>query len=409
VVTPVLDAKRAVLFVVASRAHHADIGGITPGSMPPASTHIDEEGVLFEDFKLIAGGRMREAALRERLAAGPYPARNPVQNLADLRAQAAANEKGVVELRAMIAHYGLAVVRAYMQHVRANAEESVRRVIDVIRPGRFELELDTGQRICVRVEVDRAARGARIDFSGSSAQGSNNYNAPRAVCKAAVLYVFRTLVDRAIPLNAGCLEPLTIVIPPGSLLDPAYPAAVVAGNVETSQCVADALYGALGVQAGAQGTMNNFTFGNARHQYYETLCGGAGAGPDYDGADAVHTHMTNSRLTDPEVLEWRYPVLLERFAIRRGSGGAGRHRGGDGVVRELRFREAMTAAILSNNRRLQPFGLAGGQPGSAGRNYVVRADGSTESLGATGSVAMQPGDLFVIETPGGGGYGERAF
>jgi 5-oxoprolinase (ATP-hydrolysing) len=405
VVTPVLDERARVLFVVASRAHHADIGGITPGSMPPESTSIDEEGVLFENFKLIEGGRLREQPLRERLEAQPWPARNVEQNLADLRAQAAANEKGVVELRRMVEHYGLDVVRAYMRHVRANAEDSVRRVIDVIRPGRFALELDTGQRVCVDISIDRDARAARIDFGGSAPQGSNNFNAPKAVCKAAVLYVFRTLVDRAIPLNAGCLEPLEIVIPPGSLLDPRYPAAVVAGNVETSQCVTDALYGALGIQAGAQGTMNNFTFGNERHQYYETICGGAGAGAGYDGADAVHTHMTNSRLTDPEVLEWRFPVLIESFSIRRGSGGAGRHRGGDGVVRRILFREAMTASILSNNRRMRPFGLEGGEPGQPGRNGVLHPDGSFEELTFTASVRVGPGDIFVIETPGGGGYG----
>jgi 5-oxoprolinase (ATP-hydrolysing) len=405
VVTPVLDAHERVLFVVASRAHHADIGGITPGSMPPASVHIDEEGVLFENFRLIEAGRLRESELRARLEEGPFPARNVEQNLADLRAQVAANEKGAAELKKVIEHYGLVVVRAYMRHVRRNAEDSVRRVIEVIRPGRFELELDTGQRICVEVSIDRETRTARIDFRGSAAQGQNNFNAPKAVCKAAVLYVFRTLVPRAIPLNAGCLEPLEILIPPGSLLDPRHPAAVVAGNVETSQCVTDALYGALGIQAGAQGTMNNFTFGNERHQYYETICGGAGAGPDYDGADAVHTHMTNSRLTDPEVLEWRYPVLIESFTIRRGSGGAGRRRGGDGVVRRVLFREEMTASILSNNRRMRPFGLEGGEPGQPGRNRVVRADGSVEELSSTASVRMLPGDLFVIETPGGGGYG----
>ena len=405
VVTPVLDSSRRVQFVVASRAHHADIGGITPGSMPPASTSIDEEGVLFENFRLIEGGRLREQELRERLGAGPHPARNIEQNLADLRAQAAANEKGVAELQKMVEHYGLDVVRGYMRHVRRNAADSVRRVIEVIRPGSFELELDTGQRVRVNISTDREARTARIDFGGSAPQGLNNFNAPKAVCKAAVLYVFRTLVERAIPLNAGCLEPLDIVIPAGSLLDPRYPAAVVAGNVETSQCVTDALYGALGIQAGAQGTMNNFTFGNECHQYYETICGGAGAGPDYDGADAVHTHMTNSRLTDPEVLEWRYPVMIESFAIRRGSGGAGRHRGGDGVVRRILFREEMTASILSNNRRMRPFGLAGGEPGRSGRNGVLRPDGSFEELTATASVRVGAGDVFVIETPGGGGYG----
>jgi 5-oxoprolinase (ATP-hydrolysing) len=405
VVTPVFDAGGRLAFVVASRAHHADIGGITPGSMPPASTDIAQEGVLFEDFRLVERGRLREAELLARLTEGPHPARNPAQNLADFRAQVAANEKGVRMLAAVVARYGRHVVRAYMRHVRENAEESVRRAIRFLRSGAFRMELDNGQHVEARVAIDRAARAARIDFRGSSAQARTNFNAPRAVCKAAVLYVFRTLVERAIPLNAGCLAPLEILLEPGSMLDPLHPAAVVAGNVETSQCVTDALYGALGVQAAAQGTMNNFTFGNERHQYYETICGGAGAGPDYDGASAVHTHMTNSRLTDPEVLEWRYPVLIESFAIRRGSGGAGRHRGGDGVVRRIQFREAMTASILSNNRRIRPFGLAGGEPGLCGRNYVVRRTGAIEELTGTASVNVQRGDAFVIETPGGGGYG----
>jgi 5-oxoprolinase (ATP-hydrolysing) len=405
VVTPMLDARGDVLFVVASRAHHADIGGITPGSMPSTSTRIEEEGVLFEDFRLVERGRLREAELRAQLAAGPWPARNPEQNVADLQAQAAANARGVAELEAMVAHYGLDVVRAYMRHVRENAEESVRRVIDVLHDGSFTLEMDAGLRIAVRIGIDRQSRTATIDFAGTSDQGPHNFNAPRAICKAAVLYVFRTLVDRPIPLNAGCLEPLRLLVPERSLLDPVHPAAVVAGNVETSQCVTDALYGALGVQAGAQGTMNNFTFGDERHQYYETICGGAGAGPDYDGADAVHTHMTNSRLTDPEVLEHRFPVLVESFAIRRGSGGAGRHRGGDGVVRRIRFLAPMTASILSNNRRLRPFGLAGGAPGLSGRNAVERRDGTTEELPATATVGVAPGDVFVIQTPGGGGYG----
>ena len=305
----------------------------------------------------------------------------------------------------MVAHFGLDVVNAYMRHVQDNAEEQVRRVLGVLKPGRFAYELDDGAVIKVRIDIDHQARSAVIDFTGTSPQQNTNFNAPSAVCKAAVLYVFRTLVDDDIPMNAGCLKPLQIVIPEGCMLNPRYPAAVVAGNVETSQVITDTLYGALGLMGAAQGTMNNFTFGNARYQYYETICGGAGAGPDFDGTDAVHTHMTNSRLTDPEVLEWRFPVLVESFAIRRGSGGPGRHRGGDGVVRRIRFREAMTAAILSGHRRVPPYGLAGGEPGAVGRNYVLRTDGSTVPLAGTGKIEMKPGDVFVIETPGGGGFG----
>ena len=409
VITPVFDAEGAhILFWVASRGHHADVGGITPGSMPPDSTDVEEEGVLIDNFKLVDRGRFREAEMRALLASGAWPARNPDQNIADLRAQIAANEKGVQELRRMVGDFGLDVVNAYMGHVQDNAEEQVRRVIDVLKDGRFAYEMDDGSIIRVAVTIDRAGRGARIDFTGTSPQAHSNFNAPAAVCKAAVLYVFRTLVDDDIPMNAGCLKPLEIVIPEGSMLNPRYPAAVVAGNVETSQCITDALYGALGVMSAAQGTMNNLTFGNARYQYYETICGGSGAGPDFDGTDAVHTHMTNSRLTDPEVLEWRFPVLVESFAIRRGSGGAGAHRGGDGVVRRLKFREAMTAGILSGHRRVPPYGLAGGAPGKVGRNYVLRADGTIEELGATARVEMNAGDSFVIETPGGGGFGKAA-
>jgi 5-oxoprolinase (ATP-hydrolysing) len=408
-ITPVFDEGGvALLFWVASRGHHADVGGITPGSMPPFSRRVEEEGVLLDDFLLVEGGRFREAELRAILGAGAYPARNLEQNIADLKAQIAANEKGLQELRRMVGHFGLEVVRAYMRHVQDNAEESVRRVLDRLGDGAFALEMDSGAVIRVRVSVDKAARAAVIDFTGTSAQQPNNFNAPEAVCRAAVLYVFRTLVDDDIPMNEGCLKPLRIIIPEGSMLSPRYPAAVVAGNVETSQCITDCLYGAVGALASAQGTMNNFTFGNARYQYYETICGGSGAGPDFDGADAVQTHMTNSRLTDPEVLEWRYPVLVESFAIRRDSGGAGRHHGGDGVVRRIRFREAMTAAILSNHRRIAPFGLAGGMPGALGRNWVERADGKREELAAAGETEVAPGDLFVIETPGGGGYGTPA-
>ena len=407
-VTPVFAADRAdapLLFYVASRGHHADIGGITPGSMPPYSTHIDEEGILLDNFPLVSQGQFRDRALRDLLAAGPYPARNPDQNIADLQAQIAANEKGVQELRRMVSHFGLDTVQAYMNHVQDNTEASVRKAIAVLKPGQFTYELDNGAHIQVAVMIDERDRSACIDFTGTSPQQLNNFNAPAAVCKAAVLYVFRTLVDDDIPLNAGCLKPLEIVIPPGCLLNPTYPAAVVAGNVETSQAIVDALYGALGAIAACQGTMNNFTFGNDRYQYYETICGGSGAGPDFDGTDAVHTHMTNSRLTDPEVLEWRFPVLLESFAIRADSGGSGRHRGGNGVIRRLQFHEPMTAAILSNHRRIAPFGLVGGENGQVGCNRIERADGSVEMLDSTASATMQTGDCLIVETPGGGGYG----
>jgi 5-oxoprolinase (ATP-hydrolysing) len=416
VITPVFDAPgQRILFYVGSRGHHADVGGITPGSMPPHSTHIDEEGVLIDNFLLVERGRLREAEVRHLFASARYPARNIEQNLADLRAMIAANQKGVTELARMVERYGLEVVHAYMRHVQDNAEEAVRRVIDVLHDGEFRCEMDHGAVIRVRISIDRARRSARIDFGGTSAQLANNFNAPAAVCMAAVLYVFRTLVDDDIPLNAGCLKPLEVLIPEGSMLNPRPPAAVVAGNVETSQCVTDALYGALGIMGASQGTMNNFTFGNERHQYYETIAGGSGAGTlgtsadgverGFDGTDVVQTHMTNSRLTDPEVLEWRFPVLLEHFGIRAGSGGAGRWRGGNGALRRVRFLEPMTAAILSGHRRVPPYGMAGGEPGATGRNYVVRAGGRVEELGGADSAAMQPGDVFVIETPGGGGYG----
>jgi len=406
VVTPVFDAGGGhILFYVASRGHHADIGGITPGSMPPESRTVEEEGVLIDNVRLVSQGRFEEDMIRRLLTAGRWPARNPDQNVADLRAQIAANEKGVHELRRMVDTFGLDVVHAYMRHVQDNAEEQVRRVIGVLSDGAFRYAMDDGAVVSVRVAIDAHGRRATIDFAGTSPQQPNNVNAPPAVCMAAVLYVFRTLVDDDIPLNDGCLKPIEVRIPEGSMLRPAYPAAVVAGNVETSQAVTDSLYGALGVLAAAQGTMNNLTFGNDRVQYYETICGGAGAGPDFDGADAVHTHMTNTRLTDPEVLEWRFPVLLEHFAIRRGSGGTGRHRGGDGVVRRIRFREPMTAAILSGHRVVPPFGLAGGGPGQPGRNAVIRADGRIEPLSGTARVTMTAGDAIQIETPGGGGFG----
>ena len=413
VIAPVFlehDGKPATTpeFFVASRGHHADIGGTTPGSMPPDSTHVEEEGVLLDNIQLVAGGRFLADEMRAILGSGRYPSRNIDQNLADLRAQVASCTRGIGELKKMVAHFGLVLVRAYMQHVQDNAEEAVRRVLDVLKDGHFEYEMDSGARIVVTISIDKAAREATIDFTGTSVQQPTNFNAPSAVCKAAVLYVFRTLVDDEIPMNAGCLKPLRIVIREGSMLAPRYPAAVVAGNVETSQVVTDTLYGALGVLAASQGTMNNFTFGNDRYQYYETISGGAGAGPDFDGASVVQTHMTNSRLTDPEVLEWRFPVRLEVYRIRRGSGGAGAHRGGDGGDRHVRFLERMTAVMLANHRRIAPFGVAGGMPGATGRNWVERVDGRREEFGATCRVEMQPGDVFVIQTPGGGGYGAAA-
>ncbi|WP_133718636.1 hydantoinase B/oxoprolinase family protein [Methylocaldum gracile] len=406
VITPLFDdSGESVLFYLASRGHHADVGGITPGSMPPRSTSIDQEGVLSPGLKIVENGHIRESAIRDWLNAKPYPARDPDRNLADLRAQIAANVKGMQALRGMLERYSLVTVRRYMGHVQDNAEEAVRRVIARLSDGEFAVTMDSGAVIRVAIRVDTENRRASIDFTGTSPQQPDNLNAPAAVCKAAVLYVFRTLVDDDIPLNAGCLRPLEIRIPEGSLLNPRYPAAVAAGNVETSQHIVDALYGALGVLAASQGTMNNFTFGNARYQYYETICGGAGAGAGFDGADAVHTHMTNSRITDPEVLEWRLPVLLETFAIRRGSGGEGLHKGGDGVIRKIRFLQPMTAGIVSSRRLRPPFGLNGGNPGACGRNLVIRANGEQEILGSQAEIDMAADDVFVIETPGGGGYG----
>ncbi len=416
VITPVFgDDGREILFFIGSRGHHADIGGRTPGSMPPDSVHIDEEGVLLTDFLLVSAGTMREDALRAVLRAARWPARNPEQNLADLRAQIAANEKGREELLALVRESGRDVVLAYMGHVQDNAEESVRRVIGALHDGAFAVQLDNGATIRVRIDVDRARRSARIDFAGTSAQQPNNFNAPLAVTTAAVLYVFRTLVGDEIPLNEGCLVPVQIRVPEGSMLNPRAPAAVVAGNVETSQCITNCLYGALGVMASAAPTMNNFTFGNERHQYYETIAGGSGAGGrfdeqgrlvgGFDGTSAVQTHMTNSRLTDPEILETRYPVRLESFAIRTGSGGPGRWHGGDGTVRRIRFLEPMNASILANGRLHPAFGLCGGGAGAVGRDRVERADGRIECLAHADSARLEPGDLFVIETPGGGGFG----
>lgn len=407
VVTPVFGKRgEKINFYVASRGHHADLGGITPGSMPPNSTTVDEEGVLFNNIQIVHENEFLEEKIRRLLSDCKYPARNPDQNIADLRAQIAANEKGVVELKNMAAHFGLRVVKAYMGHVQDNAEETVRCVLDALSGGKFAYTMDDGAEIKVAIHVDRKMRKAIVDFTGTSPQSPNNFNAPLPVCRAAVLYVFRTLVNDEIPLNAGCLKPIEIIAPEGCMLNPVYPAAVVAGNVETSQCVTDALYGALGVMAAAQGSMNNFTFGNDQYQYYETICGGAGAGPDFDGQSAVHTHMTNSRLTDPEVLESRFPVSVESFSIRKGSGGNGGHKGGDGVIRRIRFHEKMHGAILSNHRRIPPFGLQGGENAKTGRNWVEHQDGTVEELGATASIQLENGDVVVIETPGGGGYGK---
>jgi 5-oxoprolinase (ATP-hydrolysing) len=411
VVTPVFGTPPAeppaaeLLFFVAARGHHAEIGGLTPGSMPAFSGNVHEEGVLFDNWLLVEHGRFREAETLELLTSAPHPSRNPASNLADLRAQIAANEKGVAEVRRMIDHFGLDVVQSYMRHVQDNAEEAVRRVIDALGDGEYRYEMDSGAEIMVRVSVDRARRTATIDFTGTSAQLDTNFNAPASVAKAAVLYVFRTLVADDIPLNDGCLRPLRIVVPPGCMLAPEYPAAVVAGNVETSQAVTGALYAALGVQAEGSGTMNNVTFGNSRHQYYETVGSGSGAGNGFPGASVVQTHMTNSRLTDPEVLEQRFPVFVDSFAVRRGSGGAGRWQGGDGAVRRLRFREPVTVSTLSGHRRVPPYGMAGGQPGALGRNRVEHPDGRVTELAGSDSVDVAADDVLVIETPGGGGYG----
>ncbi|MEU8786386.1 hydantoinase B/oxoprolinase family protein [Streptomyces sp. NPDC048637] len=406
VVTPVFDADGdTLLFLVASRGHHAEIGGITPGSMPAFSTTIQEEGILFDNWLLVRDGELREDATRELLAAGPYPSRAPDANLADLRAQIAANEKGIQELRRMTEQFGLDVVQAYMGHVQDNAEESVRRIIARLSDGSYRYETDSGAEIHVALTVDRAARSAVLDFAGTSPQQPGNANAPSSVVMAAVLYVFRTLVADDIPLNSGCLKPVQVRIPEGSMLAPVFPAATVAGNVETSQAVTGALYAALGVQAEGSGTMNNLTFGNDRVQYYETVASGSGAGDGFDGADAVQTHMTNSRLTDPEVLEWRYPVRVDSFAIRSGSGGTGRWHGGCGVERRLRFLEPMTIALLTNHRRVAPYGMAGGAPGALGANSIERADGAHEALAGCDAADVGVDDVLVLRTPGGGGYG----
>jgi len=407
VITPVyLDGSKTPDFYVGSRGHHADIGGVTPGSMPPFSTRIEEEGVQINNVLLVERGVLRETEMVALLQSGQYPSRNPAQNMADLKAQIAANEKGVQELRKMVTQFGLPVVKAYMGHVQDNAEESVRRVITHLKDGSFTLSLDNGAQIQVAIRVNTQARTAEIDFTGTSVQQTNNFNAPTAVCMAAVLYVFRSLVDDDIPLNAGCLKPLKVIIPEGSMLNPLPPASVVAGNVETSSCITNALYGALGVMASSQPTMNNLTFGNAQYQYYETISGGSGAGDGFDGTSVVQTHMTNSRLTDPEVLEFRFPVRLQSYAIREGSGGAGRWHGGNGGIRRIEFLEPMTASILSNARVHSAFGMAGGSAGDVGINRVVRKDGTQQDVPHIAQVDMQAGDVFEIHTPGGGGYGK---
>jgi 5-oxoprolinase (ATP-hydrolysing) len=405
VCTPVFDdKKKAILFWVASRGHHADVGGISPGSMSPNATTIEQEGVLFDNFKLIDRGRFREKELMAALTGAKYPARNPVQNINDIKAQIAANEKGVAELRKMVTHFTMPVVKAYMRHVQENAAESVRRVIDRLHDSEFTYEMDQGTVIKVKITVDKRAREATVDFTGTSEQQPTNFNAPEPVTRAAVLYVFRVMVDDDIPMNAGCLRPINIVIPKRSMLSPEFPSAVVAGNVETSQAVTNCLFGALGALAAAQGTMNNLNFGNTRYQYYETICSGSPAGPGFNGTDAVHTHMTNTRLTDPEVLEFRYPVVLEDFHIRLGSGGRGKWHAGDGIRRTIRFLEQMECTILSGHRRVRPFGLAGGEAGQVGENWVRRKDGRMERLQGCDETNIDASEAIIIQTPTAGGY-----
>lgn len=407
VITPVFDAAgERIIYTVASRGHHADIGGTTPGSAPPDSRHIDEEGVLIDNFLLVQAGQLREHEARMLLASGKYPCRNIDQNMADLAAQIAANATGVQELTKITSQFGLDVVHAYMSHVQDNAEECVRRVLDVLHDSGFTYPLDSGAQIKVAITVDKSAREAVIDFTGTSEQDGYNYNAPRAICDAVVLYVFRTLVGANIPMNEGCLKPLKVIVPTGSMINPNAPAAVISGNTEVSQAIADTLYGALGVIAGSQGTMNNFVYGNETFQNYETICGGTGAGDGFDGASAVHSHMTNTRMTDPEVLETRFPVRVDEFSIRRGTGGTGAFTGGDGIVRKLRFLEPMTATVLSSHRQTRPHGAAGGNDGVAGENSVERLDGRVEMLSGNDVTQMGAGDVFVLKSPGGGGYGK---
>jgi 5-oxoprolinase (ATP-hydrolysing) len=406
VCTPIFDQdNKTLLFWVASRGHHADVGGVAPGSMSPRATTIDEEGVYIDNFHLVDQGRFREAETRALFEGALYPARNVTQNINDLKAQVAANEKGAAELKKAIHEFGLDVVKAYMGHVQDNAAEHVRRVIEHLRESSFSYEMDNGSVIKVKITLDHKAREATVDFTGTSPQRGDNFNAPEPVTRAAVLYVFRIMVDDMIPMNAGCLRPIKVILPEGSMLSPRYPAAVVAGNVEVSQAVTNCLFGALHAMAAAQGTMNNLTFGNARYQYYETICSGSSAGPGFDGAAGVHVHMTNSRLTDPEILENRYPVLLEDFHIREGSGGKGQWNSGDGTSRTIRFLETMDCAILSGHRRIRPFGLEDGEAGEIGRNFVTRKNGEIETLKGADQTLLEPGDKITIVTPTGGGYG----
>ncbi|MBR71503.1 MAG: 5-oxoprolinase [Rhodospirillaceae bacterium] len=409
IITPVFDDDgKNIIFFVASRGHHADIGGITPGSMPPFSKSVKEEGILIDSFKVVSEGKFREKELLKLLSGGEYPVRNPKQNIADIRAKIAANKRGEFELNDIVSHFGLETVHAYMSHVQDNAEKSMRKVIVNLDNGKFNYPLDDGSEICVSIKINKIDQSAVVDFTGTSPQKSDNFNAPASVCRASVLYVFRTLINDIIPMNEGCLKPIKIIIPEGCMLNPQFPAAVVAGNVETSSHITDAIYGALGLLAASQGTMNNFTFGNEITQYYETVCGGSGAGPDFKGIDAVQTHMTNSRLTDPEILEWRFPVRVESFQIRRGSGGSGRFKGGDGTIRRIRFLQPMLAAILAGHRVVAPFGLEGGNSGSVGKSYVERCDGSIVELDGADQIEMSAGDIFTILTPGGGGFGQKS-
>ena len=406
-IKPVYDEQEEeVIFYVATRGHHADIGGTVPGSTPAYSKHIKEEGILIDNFTLVSKGVFLEEEIYNLLSSGDFPARNIKQNIADLKAQVASAEKGAQELLGVIQNYGLKVVHAYMQHVQDNAEESVRRILDVISDSSFTYKMDDGYQVSVAISVDKKKRSATIDFTGTSDQHPSNFNAPSAICHAAVLYVFRCLVDDNIPLNAGCLKPLKLIIPEHSMINPEYPAAVIAGNVETSQYIVDTLFGALGVVAASQGTMNNFTWGNDRIQNYETICGGSGASAEQNGCSAVHTHMTNSRLTDPEVLEWRFPVRLESFSIRNNSGGDGIHKGGDGVDRRIRFLESMTVNMIAGHRVVPPYGIKGGKPGAVGKNYVIHRDARITELGTKGQIEVVKDDVFVLKTPGGGGYGQ---
>jgi len=398
---------------VAARGHHADVGGVAPGSMTPLATNVEQEGVLIDNFRLVERGRIREEEARELFTDHPYPARNVEQNLADLRAQIAANEKGVHELRRMVDMFGLDVVSAYMGHVQDNAAAAVRQIIAQLPDSEFSVETDQGATICVRITVNRETHEATVDFTGTSAEQATNFNAPEPVTRAAVLYCFRVMVEQNIPMNAGCLRPIHIILPQGCMLSPRYPAAVVAGNVETSQHVTNCLFGALGALAAAQGSMNNLTFGNNRYQYYETICSGSPAGVlnsgrGFDGTHGVHTHMTNSRLTDPEILEYRFPVMLEDFHIRENTGGRGRFNAGDGTVRTIRFLEKLDCAILSSHRTVAPHGLAGGAPGQTGRTHIRRVDGTIETLKGCDQTVVAAGDAVVVTTPTGGGYGNSS-